>query len=117
MPLPAIRNQTALQCKAKAKHSQVRCLNPAAYGMPVCRFHGARKPQTVLKGKDHPNYRHTLDAKQKRREMSCELAELWGLLSGCCVVQERGGGRQGVARSNDSAVYLNKRHASGGQTA
>jgi len=79
MPLPAIRNQTALQCKAKAKHSQVRCLNPAAYGMPVCRFHGARKPQTVLKGKDHPNYRHgneTLDARQKRRKMSCELAEL-----------------------------------------
>ena len=79
MPLPAIRNQTALQCKAKAKHSQVRCLNPAAYGMPVCRFHGARKPQTVLKGKDHPNYRHgneTLDARQKRREMSGELAEL-----------------------------------------
>ena len=40
----------------------------------ACRFNGARKPQTVLKGKDHPNYRHTLDAKQKRREMSRELA-------------------------------------------
>ena len=39
----------------------------------------SRKPQTVLKGKDHPNYRHgneTLDARQKRREMSGELAEL-----------------------------------------
>ena len=44
--------------------------------MTVCHFDGARKPQTVLKGKDNPNYRHTLDAKQKRREMSCELAEL-----------------------------------------
>lgn len=79
MPLPAIRNQTILQCKAKSKHSQVRCLNPAAYGMPVCRFHGARKPQTILKGKDHPNYRHgkeTLYARQKRRELSHELAEL-----------------------------------------
>ena len=42
----------------------------------ACRFNGARKPQTALKGKDHPNYRHALDAKQKRREMSGELAEL-----------------------------------------
>ena len=79
MPLPAIRNKNAKQCKAKSKHSQVRCLNPAAYGMPVCRFHGARKPETILKGKDHANYQHgkeTLHAKQQRHEKSRELAEL-----------------------------------------
>lgn len=33
MPLPSLTKQ----CKATAKHSKTRCLNPAAYGMPVCR--------------------------------------------------------------------------------
>jgi hypothetical protein len=104
MPLPAIRYKTALQCKAKSKHSQVRCLNPAAYGMSVCRFHGARKPQTILKDKDHPNYRHgneTLYARQKRRELSHELATLEevgftiGMLRGTRTRGRKAGGVEG----------------------
>lgn len=71
MPLPSIGKYGAVQCKAKSKRSKVRCLNPAAYGMGVCRFHGARHSHTVLKGESHPNYRHgeeTLEAKQARSE-------------------------------------------------
>ena len=77
MPLPSVRLYGAEQCKARAKHSKQRCLNPAAYGMPVCRFHGAHKK--ILKGKDHPNYRHgneTHAARERNHEMSLQLAEL-----------------------------------------
>ena len=79
MPLPCVHIFGAKQCRARAKHSKQRCLNPAAYGMPVCRFHGARQPHTVLKGKDHPNYRHgkqTQAARKYRHDMAVELAEL-----------------------------------------
>lgn len=79
MPLPSISIHGAQQCKATAKHSRCRCLNPAAFGMAVCRLHGARRPHTILKGKAHPNYRHggeTLIAKAAR---SAKLAELGAL--------------------------------------
>jgi hypothetical protein len=69
MPLPNIRNNYALQCHAKAKHTGNQCLNLAAYGGRVCRFHGARKPKSILRGTQHPNYKHgreTLEAKAKR---------------------------------------------------
>lgn len=69
MPLPNIRNNCALQCKAKAKHTGNQCLNLAAYGSRVCRFHGARKRKSILKGTQHPNYKHggeTIEAKAKR---------------------------------------------------
>jgi hypothetical protein len=69
MPLPNIRNNCALQCHAKAKHSGIQCLNLAAYGGRVCRLHGARKPKSILRGTQHPNYKHgreTLEAKAKR---------------------------------------------------
>jgi len=63
MPLPNIKNGCALQCKAKAKHTGLQCLNLAAYRGLVCRFHGARKPETILKGQNHPNYKHGLETK------------------------------------------------------
>jgi hypothetical protein len=68
MPLDSLTKFGALQCKAKAKRSQSRCLNPAAFGMVVCRLHGARRPETILKGASHPLFKHgreTLEAKQK----------------------------------------------------
>jgi len=79
MPLPSVRIYGARQCRARAKHSKQRCLNPAAYGMPVCRFHGARQRDTVLKGKDHPNYQHgkqTQATRERNHQMSLQLAEL-----------------------------------------
>lgn len=84
-------NLFALQCRAKAKHSRERCLNPAAFSMRVCRVHGARRPETVKRGADHPLYRHgeeTLIAKAERSGRLTELREIetamvqLGLLNG-----------------------------------
>lgn len=75
MPLPRLKNQ----CTAKAKHSQTRCKNPAAYDMKVCRNHGARKKHTILRGADHPQYKtgdYTKEAKQQISEQKLELKNL-----------------------------------------
>ena len=64
LPLPALE---------PAVHS------PAAYGTPVCRFHGARRPETVSRGPSHPQYRHgreTLDAKRGRVEAMTRIRAL-----------------------------------------
>ena len=79
MPLPTIALKQAKQCTAKSKNSQRRCLNLAAYGQPVCRFHGARKPKSIKRGAKHPNYVHgkeTLEAKAIRSEKLNELRML-----------------------------------------
>lgn len=76
MPLPAILLGQARQCRAKSKRSGVRCLNPAAFGMPVCRFHGARRASTVLRGSGHPNYRHGEETLEQKTARSRELATL-----------------------------------------
>lgn len=83
MPLPNILSQTTSQCRARSKRSGVRCWNPAAFGMPVCRFHGARRPETVKRGADHPQYRHgqeTLLMRQSHRESSVRLRALEGMM-------------------------------------
>lgn len=56
MPLPTLKN--AVQCSAKSKRSGVRCLNQAAYGCKTCRFHGARKRDTIRTGPSHWNWQH-----------------------------------------------------------
>ena len=54
MPLPRIKTFCTATCKATG----VACLNPAAFGMPVCRYHGARKPESVARGKAHGQFIH-----------------------------------------------------------
>ena len=79
MPLPNVVNGTALRCRAKCKATGERCRNLAAFGMPVCRCHGARRPATIKRGESHPNYRHgeeTLEAKADRSRVFSELREL-----------------------------------------
>lgn len=79
MPLPNISTGTALQCHAKAKHSGLRCLSPAAFGMKVCRVHGARRPETIKRGEAHPNFKtgtETLEAKAVRSARLAELRDL-----------------------------------------
>ncbi len=81
MPLPSVRSGAALQCRAKAKGTGLQCFNPAAtkWSSPVCRVHGARKPETIKRGKDHPAYRHgdqTLEAKALRSARLAELRDL-----------------------------------------
>ena len=84
MPLPNIANGTTPQCTASNRKTGNRCLNPAAFGMCTCRYHGARKRSTVRKRDQHPQYRHgmeTLDAKRQRSETMLELKALYKLLS------------------------------------
>ena len=82
MPLPNILSGKTARCKAKCKARGDQCLNPAAYGMMVCRYHGARKPETIMRGANHPQYRHgheTLEAKAERNQRLGELRELEAL--------------------------------------
>ena len=79
MPLPNILSGKTLRCKAKSKRTKERCKNPAAWGCKTCRYHGARKPETIRKGANHPQYRHgqeTLEAKAERSKRLAELREL-----------------------------------------
>ena len=52
--------------------------------MTTCRYHGARRPQTVRRGPDHPQYKHgqeTLDAKRRRSDGLARLAEYEEMLA------------------------------------
>ena len=53
MPLPNVKRFCHATCKATGK----MCLNPAAFGMPVCRYHGAKKPQSIRHGAAHGRYK------------------------------------------------------------
>ena len=83
MPLPNVASGRTAQCRARSKRSLRRCLNPAAYGMSVCRFHGARRPQSIKRGAEHPRFRHgreTQQRRQARREASIRLRDLEALM-------------------------------------
>lgn len=75
MPLPSVRSGAAQQCHAKTKAGR-QCLNPAAYSMPVCRFHGARRAGTIRRGSDHPQWKHGQETLEAKAERSAQLAEL-----------------------------------------
>lgn len=80
MPLPYLSEPK--RCSAKAKSTQLRCNNPAAYGCKTCRMHGARKQETIRRGVNHPQYRHgqqTNTAKAVRRADSDRLHYLCDL--------------------------------------
>lgn len=79
MPLPSIRTHGAKQCAAKTKRTGLPCKNPAAYGCSSCRLHGARKKESIKRGKLHPNYLHgnrTLESQKKSSEQSLKLQQL-----------------------------------------
>jgi hypothetical protein len=79
MPLPNIINGHSKQCAARAKHSGMRCLNLCAYDSRVCRFHGARKKATILRGPEHPNYKHGRETKEAKKKRSLGLHRLRAL--------------------------------------
>ena len=60
MPLPSVEKYGARRCHAKSKSTGKQCGNPACLDSKsgVCRYHGYRRPETVLRGKQHPNYVH-----------------------------------------------------------
>lgn len=57
MPLPSVLNG-AKKCQVLTKRTKQLCQNPSAYGCRACRMHGAHKSTNVLRGVDHPQYRH-----------------------------------------------------------
>ena len=72
MPLPSITKHNAVKCTAKSKRTRLPCNNPAAHGCKTCRMHGARKAETIKRGKDHPNFVHgerSIEGIQKHREV------------------------------------------------
>lgn len=82
MPLPNILSGKTKRCKAKCKARGDQCRNPVAYGTAVCRYHGARKPETIMRGVHHPQYKHgqeTQEAKVERSQRMGELRELEAL--------------------------------------
>jgi hypothetical protein len=80
MPLPHITTGRVPRCRARSKRSGSRCLNMCAYQSPVCRMHGARRPESVSKGPQHPNYAHGNETLEKRAERSRKSAELHQLV-------------------------------------
>ena len=59
-------------------------MNPAAFGMAVCRYHGARKPEKVRRGSAHWNYQgagQTAPERQERHEMAVFFHEAESLMS------------------------------------
>lgn len=76
MPLPGITSGKTRRCSAQCKARGERCRNPAAYGTKVCRYHGARKPDTVKRGANHPQYRHGQETLESKTERTRRLAEL-----------------------------------------
>ena len=76
MPLASVSKHRAKQCSARAKSTQNRCLNPAAYGCKTCRLHGARRRSSIKRGQSHPNYKNGAETLEAKRQRSLKLAEL-----------------------------------------
>ena len=81
MPLPYVKSGKTPRCTAKCKARGDRCWNPAVtkWGCTTCRYHGAKNPETIKRGANHPQYRHgqeTLEAKAERSQRLGELREL-----------------------------------------
>lgn len=79
MPLPSMRLFGAKQCTANSKRTGLPCNNPAAYGCRSCKVHGARRAESIKRGKDHPNFVHgrrTLEAQAEQSATSRRLQQL-----------------------------------------
>ena len=79
MPLPSVLLFGAKQCTSKSKRTKKPCQNPAAYGCVTCRFHGARKLESIRRGDQHPNYLHgerTLEVQRETSAQNLMLAKL-----------------------------------------
>ena len=79
MPLPSILKHGAKLCSAKSKRTGLPCNNPAAFKCRTCRIHGARRPESIKRGKDHPNFVHgerSLEGIQRHREVMARIKML-----------------------------------------
>ena len=79
MPLPSVLKHGAKLCSAKSKRTGLPCNNPAAFGCKTCRMHGAKRPESIKRGKQHPNYVHgerSIEGIQRHRETMEEIKML-----------------------------------------
>lgn len=76
MPLPSVSLYGARQCVATCRRSGEQCRNPAAFGGPTCRYHGARRPESIPRGARHWNFKDGFETLEARQLRSSKLAEL-----------------------------------------
>lgn len=76
MPLPNIAADKTARCTARCKARGDRCWNPAAFGTPVCRYHGAHKVRSARPADRHWNFKHGRETKKSKAERAAVLAEL-----------------------------------------
>jgi len=79
MPLPGINSGKIQRCRAKCKSTSEQCKNPSAWGCKTCRYHGARRPSSIKRGANHPQYRHGQETLEVKAERSRRLTELYEL--------------------------------------
>ena len=97
MPLPNVLTGQTPQCRARSKRSLERCKNPAAFGCKTCRFHGARRPESVKRGPSHPQYKHgreTYEARRNRVEASARIRAVVALAVDHGIPKRRMAGRK-----------------------
>jgi hypothetical protein len=93
MPLPNLHKR----CTVTARSTGERCKNPAAYGCSSCRYHGARRPTSIRKGKDHPQYKHgsySGETKKEYREARVRLRTLEDLAHSVGMIEKPHGKRR-----------------------
>ena len=81
MPLPSVAKYGARRCHAKSKSTGNQCGNPACLDSKsgVCRYHGHRKSETILRGEAHPGYIHgerSIEGIRRHREVMAEIRML-----------------------------------------
>jgi hypothetical protein len=74
-PLPCVV-KGAKQCTARSKRTGLPCNNPAAHGCRTCRVHGARRQETIKKGKDHPQFTFGNETRERRVIRADKLREM-----------------------------------------
>ena len=72
MPLPYLKKK----CTARSKRTGLPCNNPSAYACKTCRVHGARRQETIKKGKDHPQFTFGHETREIRATRAVKLKEI-----------------------------------------
>ncbi|MBT5379229.1 MAG: hypothetical protein HOL08_09260 [Opitutae bacterium] len=75
MPLPHVK----LFCRSIKRATGGPCKNPAAWGCRTCRYHGARRPQTVKRGQEHWAYKDgscSTETRDTYRQAAAELRKI-----------------------------------------
>ncbi len=93
MPLPNLNKR----CVVTARSTGERCRNPAAFGCKSCRYHGARRQNTIRTGKDHPQYKHgerSIKSQNEYRKVSAEINTMEEILYALGDIKTKTRGRK-----------------------